>query len=1194
MSRGLTFTPQQNAAINTRGSSLLVSAAAGSGKTKVLVERLLAYITDESEPCDIGDFLIITYTRAAAGELRAKILDEIAKRLAIEPDNKHLRRQSALCYDASIGTIHGFCTDILRENAHILDLSPDFRVADENEATLLKHRVLEELLDARYETIDEDQGFALLIDTMGAGRDDRRLTEVVLDAHSKLKSHAEPEMWIQTQLNMLECTDGQDVSETLWGRYLLTETHRQVLYWHFALNRLLEDMRGCPDFEKAYGASVTASLSSLDAFVQALELNWDAARTSATIEFPRAKNIKGYDDLKARRVKCRDALKKIAIVFEYSSAELLEDMIEVHPAAAALLRLLIDFDDAFAEAKKKRGIVDFSDQEHLTARLLTDQETGGATPLSHAISNRFKEIMVDEYQDVNRVQERIFRAVSKNGSNIFMVGDVKQSIYRFRQADPTIFLAKYKTYRDVDDAANAEQEGRRVVLSMNFRSRKGILDGVNFIFKNIMSEEFGEMDYNTDAFLYPGRTDESFSDPAIELDIIDMSSFDVQEDEESPVKAETEANFVAGRIAELIDCGYEIPDGQGGKRPVSCGDFAILMRSIKNKAAVFAEALSQRDIPVSMSGGEGFFEALEVSVTLSLLNIIDNPMQDIPLMAVLRSPLYGFEPDELASIRTADKKGSFFSALVKFAETDDKCRGFLDEMNALRTIAPDMATDRLIFHLYNTTDMLAVMSALRDGEARRENLMKLMALAGRYETNGYKGLYAFMTFIRRMIDNGDEPAEAGELPSGDAVKIISIHKSKGLEFPIVILADTAKRFNMTDTIKPLLMHAQMGVGLKRTDLERRIEYSTLPRMAVAHRLRREMLAEELRVLYVAMTRAREKLIIVSAFADAGRTLLKLAQAADTPPAPQILESLKSQAELILLPALTRPEADCLREIDCPIQVTDDEAWDIRLIGADTIVKAQYQEHQSTPVRLDVTLEAVEALRQKLSFVYPHSLAPQLPSKLTATELKGRFTDVEAAQDAYEPEYLRKTPVLHDRPDFVTKRTRLTASERGTALHLAMQYIDYGSCTNEDGAAKALQRLREKKFLSEKQYASVKPGKISAFFASQLGQRVLSAENMYREFKFSLLVKASEYFDGGGDDDILFQGVIDCCYEENGSLTIIDFKTDRVTPETIAEKTQLYAPQLNAYALAMKRITGLPVKERILYFFDLEEAAEVTG
>jgi ATP-dependent helicase/nuclease subunit A len=1215
------FTPAQFAAITARGGNLLVSAGAGSGKTRVLVERLLRYVSEDEDGCDITGFLIITYTRAAADELRSKIMEAISERLAAEPDNRRLRRQAALCMGAHIGTIHGFCADILRENAQLCGLSPDFRVTEESEVALLRDKILEELLDSRYETIGESPDFALLVDTMSAGRDDMKLKRIVLDAFARLQSHADPGKWIREQCASLEAAEQSDASETIWGRVLMEDASGKAVYWHGVLRDLQSEMTASSDFEKAYGASVASSVDGLGCFIAALGGDWDDARSCACIDFPRAKSVAGYDDLKEIRTRCRDALKKVAAVFECASADLMEDMAAVRPAVTALLDLVLQFDGAYAAAKKKRGLVDFTDLEHLTARLLTNFETMAPTEIAAAVSRRYREIMVDEYQDVSRVQEHILRAVSATGGNLFMVGDVKQSIYRFRLADPTIFLSKYKSYQDLPQAigegssgaeAVTSDGGRRVLLSTNFRSRAGILDAVNFIFKNVMSEEFGEMAYTEREYLTPGRSDPETAEPAVELDVLDMCGIETAEDEEDPEKTEVEASFVAKRIEELLKSGMTAPDGQGGSRPLTSGDFCILLRSVRDKAAAYEKALAERSIPASLPGGEDFFGSVEVSVAISLLSIIDNPMQDIPLIAVLQSPVYGFTPDELAQIRLSDKNADFYGALVKASERNPKAEAFLRELDALRQTAPDMQADRFLWHVYEKTGMLGVMGALKNGALRRNNLMRLLELAVRCERSGYRGLFGFVTLLRRLIENGEEPFGSGEAASGDAVRIMSIHKSKGLEFPIVILADTAKRFNKKDATGPLLIHAELGVGAKRTDLRRRIEYPTLARVAVAKKLTQEMLSEELRILYVAMTRAREKLIVVATFADAGKELSKLEKdAAACGPrqcfAPQVLENASGLAGFILLPALLRPEASCLRLNNDRLCAEAGAPWDIRRVeisqapkyAGRTAPETARPESARQPTARQPTArsEDVEALRRNLAYVYPYLEAASIPSKLTATGLKGRFADVEAAEEAESPDYVKKQRAPALRPAFIVERKTLTRAERGTALHLAMQYIDYEKCLTPEGVRGELRRLGEMSFLSAQQAGAVDPDKISSFFASPLGRRVRQAHKLYREFKFSLLVPAKTYYPDirtGDTDEILFQGVVDCWFEEDGALHVIDFKTDEVTEETLEEKKRLYAAQLQAYGAAMERITGLPVSSRCIYFFALGEAAEIDG
>ena len=652
------FTPEQETAINYSGTALLVAAAAGSGKTKVLVERLLDRVEKGD---DVDEFLVITFTRAAAGELRERIYDEILNRIAINTQNRRLRRQSMLCRGAAIGTIHSFCAEVLREHAHLVDLSPDFRIIDEEENTTIKAAVLEKVLNEAYEKIEQNDGFRSLIDATLAGRDDKRLVQMLLDLYGKMQSNPNPHKWVQTQVEKYSLGNISDIAETTWGAYLLKTTRSKAEFWHNELQKLREEMCNHQDFESAYGSSVDVSLADSKRFLDAIGISWDEAHQYSNIQFPRAKGIKGYDDFKTLRDRCKAGLNKCTAVFAYCSAEHLEDINAIAPAIVALMQLILDFDSAYMEEKRNKGTVDFSDLEHLTASLLINPDNGEKTDIADAISKRFKEIMVDEYQDVNAVQELIFNAVSRDGRNIFMVGDVKQSIYRFRQADPTIFLERYKNAQNIEigidsisdatwmsvntiggnspdnipmhrmshllplahgfeatapnsmfnvhsqtDSVRSSNTSALVLLSKNFRSQSGILDFVNYVFERIMSEEFGEINYTERERLLAGRTDNSIAETPVEFNIIDMSTLDEDDEEDSPHKIQLEARFIAKRIQELTNGTETISNSDGGKRNLRYSDIAILLRSVSGKAWQYAAALSELGIPADTPATEGF------------------------------------------------------------------------------------------------------------------------------------------------------------------------------------------------------------------------------------------------------------------------------------------------------------------------------------------------------------------------------------------------------------------------------------------------------------------------------------------------------------------------------------------------------------------------------------------------------------
>lgn len=1167
---GFALTPEQSAAVENEGGALLVSAAAGSGKTRVLVERLLREVTENGR--DVDDFLVITYTKAAAAELRSRVLDAVYARLAAEPDSRRLRRQAELCRRAQIGTIHSFCVRTIRENAHLLGLAPDVRVADETESGQLRREALDELLDECYEEGGED--FLALADTMGAGRDDSRLAEIVLDAYSKLMSHPYPEKWAEAQLKSYELAGVDDAAQTPWGRAVMERARRWADYWIGALDGILGGAAVHPDFLKAYGGSLETTVSGLREFSAALSGSWDGARAAAAaVEFPRAGGVPGYEDWKSARNRCKKELEKTAEPFCDDSEKALADLRAVGPGVEALLRLVLRFRDVYAARKRRRNVLDFQDQEHFALKLLTDEASGGPTEAAREISGRFAGILVDEYQDVNAIQELILGAVSRGGANVFMVGDVKQSIYRFRLADPTIFLRKYAAFPDAAEAAPGE--GRKIVLSRNFRSRAGVLDAVNFVFRNVMSEEFGELDYTARESLLPGADYPENGEPAAELDVLDAASAG----EDAPDKADAEAAFVAGRIRELV-LGMQVSDGAGGLRPARWGDAAILLRSVSGKAQRYAAALNALGIPTALDAGADFFARPEIAVAVSLLTIADNPRQDVPLISALRSPVYGFTADELAGIRAACREGDFYTALVKRAETDEKCRGFLAELAALRSAAPDMTADEFLWYLYGRTGLFAVVGAMPGGERRRAGLMQLFDCARDFESTGYKGLFGFVAYLRGLMERGEAPVSDAPPKAENAVSIMSMHKSKGLEFPIVVLADLAKRFNTDDSKKPLLIHPELGVGPKRIDAVRRIEYPTLARRAVRERILSESMAEELRVLYVAMTRAREKLVLVASYADADKELEKLS-GSPLPVPPQVLRGARSAADWLLMPALRRSDARALRDgAGCPPAEGEGAPWLIRLLPASG-AEAAAPAGQAPEARTSADPALAEALREKLAWRYPHPEAPRIPSKVTATEIKGGFADAEASEDAQT--IVRRAERPPRRPAFLEGRRALTAAERGVAAHLVMQYADYAKCLTPEGAAGEIARLKLLGTIAPEQADAVRPQVISRFFGSEAGRLVLAADRVRRELKFSLLVDSGELPGMTAGEKILLQGVVDCCAEKDGALTVIDFKTDSVDGEEAAERAERYRGQLDAYALAMRRMTGKPVSAKILYF-----------
>ena len=1181
------LTEEQQAAVDNRGGGLLVSAAAGSGKTRVLVERLLARV---EEGADVDRFLVITYTKAAAAELRGRIVEEISDRLALRPADGHLRRQATLVYKAGISTIHAFCAQLLRECGHLLDLDPDFRLCDEGEAGILMLRALNDVLDKRYEAMDSD--FAQLVDTMSAGRDDARLVQIVLDIRGRVQAHPNPAAWLAQQERAFALEGVTDPVQTPWGELLLTDAAGQASYWRRRMEEARDLCERDANLLANYGDSVAQTAQALQQFEEAAAQGWDAARNLLPIPFPTVGRKKMVDDpaaverVKVIRTACKKRLEKLEDWFADSGEDLLADLRTVYPAMRGLFALVRDFEEAYAAEKARRGLVDFSDLEHMAVRLLVGED-GQPTELARQWSTRYDEIMVDEYQDTNEVQNAIFSALSRDGTNLFMVGDVKQSIYRFRLADPTIFLGKYRSFKPYTEAGEGEE--RRVILSRNFRSRPEVLEGCNDLFRAIMSVPFGEMEYADDQALYPWASYEP--DPAycVELDALD-GDIDGEEGAEKVSRDLLEARFAARRIRELLDEGFPVSDGEGGTRPVRPSDMVILLRSPNTVLRHYARALAERDILWEAEGGGDFFGSTEISVALSLLQIVDNPRQDVPLISVLRSPVYGFSADRLAEIRATSPDTDFYAALE--ADDGEDSRAFLAELDDLRFGSGDMSSHQLLWHIYDRTNLLGIFGAMEEGEARQGNLLALAELARQFEGSGHKGLFRFLTYLTRLRENGNTLTPPTPGRTGGGVRIMSIHKAKGLEFPVVLLCGLARRLNREDMSRPILFHPKLGVGPKGLDVERGIEYPTLARMAVARQLEREMMAEELRLLYVAMTRAKEKLILSVALTGGGKDMEKLAGDSGYPVDPQVLLACQSVGQWVLLHALCRPEAGALRraagqEVAIP-EAPLGPQWDIRFVDGTALTQAPPRRWMAPEREIEENEDWTD-LTGLLRWTYPHGAEVAIPSKLTATQLKGRALDEEAAEEAPRP----SRPLSFGRPRFAAEELGLTAAQRGTALHQVLQYIDFERSETVEGVRAEISRLVEQQYITPQQGEAVDPAPIAAFFQSDLGQDLLSSVSLRREFKFSILEPAHRYYPQAGEgEQVLFQGVVDCYYETLEGITVVDFKTDRVTKATLAHRAEHYRPQLEAYSRALEEITGKRVIRRVLWFFALGRSVDL--
>ncbi len=1173
------LTNEQRGAVRDRGGSLLVSAAAGSGKTKVLVERVFAYLTEEH--CHVDDFLIITYTRAAAAELRGKMAAALAERVAESPGDRHLRAQMFRVYQADIKTVDGFCAQLLRQHVHLLpqvegrSLTPDFRVLDESEAALLRERTLEHTLEAFYEAIEHgDEEYALLAETLGAGKDDRALARLIPEVHGKLQSHPYPEKWL-AQAAEGWSNPPEHLADCVYGRTVMADTVRRAEFWVEQLERMAVLMEDCPPVRDAYADRFWEVAEQLRSYRAAAEKGWDAM-AAVQPAFRRAGIVKGEENEVAKRAvrtlmeKCKTELKKLTAPYDTPEAEHLDDLRAIAPAMRGLLRLTAAFSRRYQAEKVRRNALDFSDQEHYALTLLTNED-GSPTELGEQVSRRYREVMVDEYQDTNEVQNCIFRAASDGGRHLFAVGDVKQSIYRFRLAEPGIFLEKYRAFADAENAADGEP--RRRVLSCNFRSRREVLDVTNFVFGAILSPQMGEMAYTEQEKLHFGAGEQYT--PAQRDVEFHLVSVEDTEDERFD-RTEAEARFVAHRIRSLLDEGFLVQGENKKQRPVTPEDIVILMRSPASRLAAFSAALEREHIPCDGGESEDFFAAMEVAVMLSLLEVVDNPRQDVPLIAVLRSPLVGMTPDRLAHIRALSPEGDYYEAL----RLDDapESVAFLTLLQEMRTASREMAADQLLWYLYDRCRAFAIFGAMEDGEVRLSRLRALYDYARRMVQSGRTGLFDFIVYLRSLLEKGDAP-ELTTSASVTGVRIMSVHRSKGLEFPVVVLADLNRVFSRQDTTRPVLVHPQLGVGAERVDTARHFRYDTISKTALALTLEREGKSEEMRILYVALTRAKEKLILVDAMKHGEKHLRELIAVSGVPVQPEAVSAAKCPGDWLLLPILHTSAAGELHDFarlwpqgqDAP---PEGLAVQLHHVGGET------EDAQETflTVAQDTT-EDILPDEAALSFRYGHEAATVTPSKVTATQLKGRALDEEIAEGAVLP-CREMTP---EKPRFMQETQGLTAAERGTAMHLVMQYIDLTS--SEEGALRAqIDALTARRLLTPEQADSLDMPALVRFLTSPLAERIRTSAQVWREYRFALLVDGSLYDAAASGEELLLQGVADCVFETDGGLAVVDFKTDRVTVEETAARAETYRAQLAAYATALSRVLEKPVTERILYFF----------
>ncbi|MBC1937209.1 helicase-exonuclease AddAB subunit AddA [Listeria grandensis] len=1228
----VTWTDDQWNAIHASGQNILVAAAAGSGKTAVLVNRVIEKIVDPDAPIDVDELLIVTFTNASAAEMKARIGKAVENALLLDESSAHLKRQIGLLHYASISTLHSFCLDVIKKYYYLADIDPEFRLIEPIESAMVRDEVMDQLLEEHYGNA-EDIAFFELVDTFSGDRSDDDIGKVVGELYDFSRAHPEPEAWLSAILTNYDVGEITDVSALPFYSIIekqLSMTLRQAE--HFLKHAIF--LCGESAGPEPYLMTLENDLEQIRFLMQALKQNWKSLTDSwKATKFQRIATLKNkelYDeDLVDQVKKLRDQAKKVVTDagsewFTREGIRYISDLEKMKPTIETLVELTKEFSVRFYKEKVSRGMLDFNDLEHLALRILSDPEQAGA-PSNAAVGyqEKFKEVLIDEYQDTNMVQERILSLVtapSEAEGNLFMVGDVKQSIYRFRLAEPGLFLAKYQRYTKAGDGT-----GLKIDLSQNFRSRGDVLDTTNFIFNQLMDTEVAEMEYDEQAELVLGAHFPESDNTQTELILIDMEQDEKssEEDELAPEqlkKRQVEARYIAKRIATLIADKTPVFDKRLKQyRPIEYRDIVVLSRALTS-APDMEDAMKELDIPFYANNNSGYFEATEVAIMVSLLKIIDNPYQDIPLASVLRSPIVNLDEDALARIRAAGKNKPYFEALEIYSvsETGDlalRVQSFLRQLSKWRELSMRENLADLIAQIFQETHFYDFVGGLPGGKQRQANLRALLDRANQYEKTAFRGLFRFIRFVERLQVKGQDLGTAKTLgEKEDVVRMMTIHASKGLEFPVVFLSGLDRKFNMRDIYNKYLFDKDFGFATRYNDSVKRLVYPSIMQQAIKYKKVAEMMAEEMRVLYVALTRAEEKLILVGTLPNLEKAVTEwernlmypdwILPASIRYQAKNYLQWIGNafvrhpdyldQMEKGLLPDAVRLPTNMglvIRKYHCQefLMVDADARLDSSWID---IVKYGKEPVERSPY--------FEQIQERLSFRYGFTEETTIRSKQSVTEVKRQF----AVSDSFsDTRFTRSTqPVSFERPKFLQEK-QLTATERGTAMHTVMQALSLNERPTAIGIESLLDELVLKEIMNKEQAASIQVDLILDFFDSALGQLMLANPDFtQREIPFSYKIPANRlHQDVGTTEQIIVQGMIDVMVELDDQLIIIDYKTDQITGkfengwlggEAILKKR--YQVQMDMYKEAIEKISGRQVDHVYLYFFDGDHVCELIG
>ncbi len=1221
------WTKEQLQAIQEKGSNILVAAAAGSGKTAVLVERIIQKIINEK--MDINKMLIVTFTNAAASEMREKILEAIYKELEKAPQSIHLQRQITLLNKANICTIHSFCLDVIRNNFYEIDIPSNFRIADTAEVALLKQDALDDLFEQKYE--ENNKEFINLLETYASYRGDEALQELVLTIYDFIQSSPFPEKWLQESLQEFKISKNQDFGSTIWGKILLQYVKEEIEEAILWLQCMHNNMYKYIELAK-FTQTIAEDILSLQDILSTLDL-WDTTyQKLQNISFKKWPVDKTVTlDLKEEAKSLRDKVKKkinekISKVICRSSYSINSDFEKLLPTLTNLSNLVLEFSEKFAESKKEKNCIDFNDIEHFALKILIGVN-GEKTETAKKYMERFSEIAVDEYQDSNLVQEAILTSIS-NGKNIFMVGDVKQSIYKFRGGRPELFLSKYEDYKLKEE--QAEDNGLKIQLFRNFRSRQNILDFTNLVFESIMSKELGDIFYNEIEYLNYGANYPEPEKPCSYAGTTEMLIIDLKEeeerieafkneendaDEEERVEDEVlEARFVANRIHELLKSGYVVYDKKTGYRPIKPKDIVILLRATSTAAPIYEKELSDLSLPVFSDSSTSYLESVEIETILSVLKIIDNPLQDIPLVVLLRSAIGNFTDNDLIEIRLTDRNCNFYEALLKARlsakeSLKKKIENIIAKLESWKKKEKYMPLDELIWQIYLDTGYYQYVGLLPNGAIRQANLKNLFEKAKKYETASYKGLFNFIHFIEKLKkQNGDLSSAKLIGENEDVIRIMSIHKSKGLEFPVVFLCGVQKKFNLKDLNESILLHQDIGFGPTLVNSEKRIKYNTLAKEAIKIKMKQETLSEEERILYVALTRAKEKLFITGRSKDFEKELINKKQELELYKLQKdsmklnykLIQKGKSYLDWLLDVYLLGKETNItlkgkqipLEEIVTIKTYSKKELLDLLKKDSqeETIDISQKIEESLKKLSNEETEKMQEYLKNILQWKYPYLADTKLPTKTSVTNIKKEKMRLEEITENSENElddpYFDEKEIV---PKFLQDKEVISNAKKGSLVHLCIQKLNEKQDYTMEDIKALVQELVEKEIITEKELDAIDINLIYRYTKSELFKELKQAKEVHKEQPFYISLPASEVIkeakEEGSTKNISVQGIIDLYYiNQKDELILIDFKTDYVGKQKDAKQkiNEKYKVQLDLYKKALEMATGKKVTKAELY------------